>query len=229
MAIRAKIQPITQDIKILIDGALSKEAINRRFQEFVAAEIERADETNRQAMGDVPDRTLTVNGRQGAPLSSATAPGVVIVDYALQNDIVKWLWAKIRELSPVRSGRFRDSMRLYADGAMVNSVEETTGAREILIIPTVAYARKLEGGKRPAISAQAPNGVMEVAANEAKGRFGNRVAVKFTYAEVFGGNTHLGAWAAGRAGTRAKDQGAAAARRSAAKDRRNPAISIRFR
>jgi hypothetical protein len=107
-----------------------------------------------------------------------------VVDFALQT---------LRERSPVGSngdkhpGLYRDSHMVFLNGSVVegSDVRAWRPGDQINISNPVPYSRKIEAGRG---EMSVPGHVYEDAAQLVAGRYGNRVAVKFTFMPVrFGG------------------------------------------
>jgi hypothetical protein len=216
MAIRTRVEPLGQAIEAVIDRTLSPKAQAMAFRKFAEAEIRKADNVNRTALGRVPEKVIYVDGRISDTLEGLKVPGSVVVEYEVVSDLVEQMMIYLRRTAPVLTGRFRDTIWIYADGVRVMDPAQTVGAEEIIIAPTTAYARKIERGQ-----GQFPGKLFENAAKYAQKKFrGGGVSVKFTFADITGGDTHLGRWARKRTGRNRHQQ---------ARDRRNPALIIRFR
>ena len=70
-----------------------------------------------------------------------------------------------------------------ADGVEVSSPDAVSTAREVVVYNRQPYARRLEPTwGSPRLSRMAPNGVMEVAEQRVRRRFGGVAAIKFSYA-----------------------------------------------
>jgi hypothetical protein len=216
MAVKVRIEPLGPAIEALIDRTLSPKAQTMAFRKFAEKEIQKADNINRTALGRIPEKVIYVDGRISDTLEGLKVPGSVVVEYEIVSDLVEQIMIYLRRTAPVLTGRFRDTIWIYADGVRVTDPAQTVGASEIIIAPTVAYARKIERGQ-----GKFPGKLFENAAKYAQKKFrGGGVSVKFTFADIIGGGTHLGRWAQKRPGRNRHQQ---------ARDRRNPALIIRFR
>ena len=143
-------------------------------------------------------------------------PGIVAI-YDLGSDVIQWIFDELRRTAPVLTGAFKESIAGYVDGAEVSGPPAIPpGAREVVFVATVPYARKIERGQ----SRMAKDGVFEAVSALARRRFGNIANIRFSYRSPLGGDTRLEKWA--RAKNRAK-------RGQAARDRRQPAIIVSFR
>ncbi len=87
------------------------------------------------------------------------------------------------DLSPVLTGRYRDSHTLFVNGVAVPNLKNYTGG-EVTISNPVPYARKIEIG---AMKMHVPGRVYEHAAKIVRARFGNVAKIGFTYRGLSGG------------------------------------------
>lgn len=234
--ISTKYAPFDRDV--LFDlGGLSPEEQSKAFAAFARQEIAIADAQNERALGRAVSYETIVDGRRGAALESVSPNGVIVTNFDLGSDVVQWIWDAVQKHAPVKSGAFRASQRIYADGVEVDGpANVSSDADEIVIASVALYARKIERG----LSKQAPDGVYEAIAAMAAQRYGNQAHIRFTYVSPIGGATELERWAekkvsamtwvAGRK-FKTRRQYTAAERRANEKARlqRQPAIIVRFK
>ena len=122
MVARLKVQPINREIALMISETLSSKVRSQAIAQFARAEIDRASAINKQALGRVPDVTVTVNGRRGAALESANPDrGVIIAEFEVVFDTLLWINTQLQIHSPVRSGLYAKSHELFADGQHVEN------------------------------------------------------------------------------------------------------------
>jgi hypothetical protein len=115
--------------------------------------------------------------------------GTIVYEYPVANDVLTFIGQQLEMHSPVGSGRdahagqYKASHVVFADGVQVPLTAALPPAHEYIFVSTLPYARKIEDGE----SAQAPSGVYELTANEARKRYGNVARVEFIdYTGVFG-------------------------------------------
>jgi hypothetical protein len=107
--------------------------------------------------------------------------------YHIMTTVVSAALETLREKSPVGSqgdkhpGLYRDSHTVFIDGHVVSDVSSWRPGQQVNISNPVPYARKIEAGK---FTFSVPGHVYEQAAQVLQGRFGNSVAIKFTYMPV---------------------------------------------
>jgi hypothetical protein len=191
MPVATRITPLENTIKLLLDSRLSPKARSKRVADFASVRIAAADEQNRRALGAVPPKTITVDGKQGAPLESVNPDhGIIIAEWALVGEVLQWIGERLRERSPVVSGRYRNTHKLYADNQEVDWNKPPLAAEYIFLNP-LAYSRKLEVGKTESgrdFLVSVPNRIYERTAKDAQSRFGNIAKVRFIYSAAVGGS-----------------------------------------
>jgi hypothetical protein len=191
MAVKVRITPFERSIKLLVDGRLSPKARSERVAAFARKEIAVADEQNRRALGTVPPKTVTVDGRQGAPLESVNPDrGTIIAEWSLVGDVLQWIFATLRARSPRLKGKYIEGHTLFADGSECDANNPPL-ASEYTFLNLVPYTRKIEIGKTKSgrdFVIQVPNRIYERTADDARSRFGNVAKIRFTYRAAVGGN-----------------------------------------
>lgn len=187
MTVTTKIQPIDQDIKILVSDFLSPEAQSEAIADFAQSALDEALAVDTAALGRTPDYVTIVDGRAGAPLDSVRPDGTIVFRFDVITEVVTWIEYQLITHSPVRSGRYQQSHRIYLDGGgEFDGKKIPQDIREIVFAPTVPYARLIEPhGNKPGESKQAPDGVYQAVAELARRQFGG-VRISFGYRSVLG-------------------------------------------
>lgn len=182
MPISVRVDPIDRDVGLIISELLSPEARRKQIADMARQYLDEADETNRHALGQVPKSKTFVDGREGAPLDSVGPGGVIVREYDLGLGLIQFILSELRAVSPVRSGRYLKSHTVFADGEEVSPDTIPESAKEIVILSSVEYARKIEGqaGKKPQ-SPMAPKGVYEITALKAARQYGNVARIRFVW------------------------------------------------
>lgn len=217
MAISIKIDPIAKDFDLFFANGMTNAAKSQRLAAFAREQLTIAQRVNRQAIGRLPTHETFVDGRPGASEDSVQPEGTIIYEFELVNDVIEWIQEQLLRHSPERSGRFKRSHLLFADGNEVQFGAVVPAAKTYVFVNIQPYARKIERGLSP----QAPEGVFEVVALLAQRRFGNIATVRFAFESLLGGNTDLEAWARRTSQTRR-----GSARVVAEWNRRQPAIRV---
>lgn len=200
MALAVKIQPIDRDVALIAKELQSPEVFAQAAQEA----IKEADETNRLVLGRKIPKRVFVDGVQDAPIASVRS--IVVAEWELLGDLFQFIVDSLQRHSPVKTGRFKNSHTIFADGVEVALGEVIPDASEYVIMSALPYARKIERGESP----QAPEGVFGVVAAEARRRYSNIAKITDSFRTPIGGFL-IG----GRIGDRAEE--------------RNPAIIVRLR
>lgn len=204
-----RVQPIQRDLQLLLNDLVSPERRAAELAEFARVEIEKAKDINARALGQVPPLKIFVDGTLGAPLTSVKAGGVIVVDFQLVAELLEWIDLQLILHSPMKTGRYLRSHRLFADGVQIDIDESgripvnVPAADQYVFINIVPYARKIERGS----STQAPDGVYEVVAHLAQQRFRGLARISFSFRTAIGGGI-----VGGKLGNRAQQ--------------RNPAIIV---
>lgn len=180
MAVKIRVDSIERDVNLIINELLSPEGRRKQFVEGATEYLAEADETNRQALGRIPRNKTFVDGRQGVPIASVREDGVIIREYDLIHDVLLFVDASLKQLSPVGSGPdrrpghpgfYRKSHILLADGTEVPVGTPIPEATDYVFVSTAPYTRRLE--KRW--------GVYEWTANKTRQRFGNIAKINFSW------------------------------------------------
>jgi hypothetical protein len=219
-----RIGNFSRDIGLIVDRHLSVEARQKIVAKKAREILAEAEAKNRAVLGETPPHKQIVDGRLGAPLESVNVEhGHITFEFDFTLECLRWIGEQLIINSPVRTGRFRDSIIMLADGVEIDPGEFKTvpRAQEYVFVSTVPYARKIERG----LSDQAPEGVFEVVADLAKRRFGNIASIKYTLYGITQGNTMLEEWAIGHS---SKEEGIRKQQRQYDKDVRNPAVVVKL-
>lgn len=228
MALKVRIPVISREVVFRPGGGLSPQEISAQFAKAAAADIAQIDADNAVAAGRALPRQTFVDGRESDDLRAVKPDGVIVAEWTVTLGVVRYVWDKLQEVAPKRSGRFAKSQRIYADGVEVNTPEEAIGAEEVVIASTVPYARKIEGqfSKKGGAWATNPNGIYHAVAAMAAAKYGNVAKIKFGSREIVGGGTGLAQWAQGHTAMIAHE---GKRRKAHERDSRQPAIVISFR
>jgi hypothetical protein len=214
----ARIGNFRQEIAAFVNENLSPAARQKMMARKAQEVIDKTAASNEAALGRKVPYDHFVDGREGAPLESINPNGgVIAVRFHLVGDVLKWIGEQLETHSPVRSGRYKKSHILLADGVEVDPDGDLAPAEEFLFVSPLPYARKIERG----LSKQAPDGVYDVVADMARRRYGNMAMIKFTYRSVLLPYVGLGGKKGGKTASRAKR-----AANSMERETRYPAIQV---
>jgi hypothetical protein len=184
MALRVRVPNVERSISLLVNARLDPKERTKRIAAFARKEIAAVDEQNQRALGAIPPKTITVNGRQGADLESANPDrGTIIAEWRLVGEVLQWIMDTLNQRSPVISGKYRDSHIMLADGSEADPDDHPL-ATEFKFYNPVPYSRKIEVGKTKSgrdFVIQVQNRIYERTADDARARFGNIAKIRFTY------------------------------------------------
>ncbi|KQS95392.1 hypothetical protein [Rhizobium sp. Leaf386] len=136
----ATLETFDRELKLASAG-LDPRTINRHLADFARAELRKA-----QAAGASRIYQLYVNGRPALSEYEVEAPGPIVYQFSMWNEIVAYALSELQRRSPVRTGRFRNSFIVLIDGKAVSSAKDIPATAEIIITNFQPYIRKAEGG-----------------------------------------------------------------------------------
>lgn len=216
MAISMKVDPIRRDIELFFEEAMGPQARSRMLADEGRKQLAAAKEVNRRAIGNVPNYETYVDGLKGGTEDAVKPEGTIVYEFNLIEEVIDWIQEQLLLHSPIRSGRYRRSHVLFADGEEVQFGAVIPPAQRYVFVNSQPYARRIERGW----SSQAPEGVFETVADLAQ-RKSNLATIRFGFESLVGGGTDLEDWAQGTGQTRM------GTRRAVAEwNRRQPAIIV---
>ena len=230
MAIRTRLTPIQKDITVLVPP-LSPEGRSKILANHARRALKAGQDQNLRVLGSVPRHDTYVDRTKTENIDAVKPDGIIVFEFELHQDMFRWISDLLSEKSPVGTEDYRpDHPGLYkashifvVDGQIwpIDKPIPAT-AQEAYFANTVPYARKIERG----LSKQAPVGVYEVVADQAKSRFGNLANISFGYRSLRVGG--IEDWAKG---TRLTGKGRTHMTSRSRADwlRRQPAVVITFR
>lgn len=193
---------------------LSEAARASAFARLAQKRILAVDSENDRLAGrDIP-YSMFVDGAPAANLARVKSSSIIIARWSLGVAVIDHIWALLQESGPFLTGQYRASARMYIDGVETSDPRDAQGARRVLFLSTVPYARKIERGEQ----GYSPGHVYESVAQFARARYRDAATIKFTYAEPEGPAPALDAWAS-RASARRS-------RRGGDRSLRQPAILV---
>jgi hypothetical protein len=192
MSLSVRFPVIEEDIVFGVGGVLGPEQRAAQFAAAVATDIARIDDENAARAGIRLDHRIFVDGAESADLSRVKPESEILARWDVGVAVVEFVWRMLKSVGPRDSGDYRKSARMYAGGREIDEPKDAAGWGEVLILPTVPYARKIERG----LKGYGPGHVYEAVAQSARVRFASAALVKFTFAEPEGPAPALDAWAA---------------------------------
>ena len=218
MAVRTRVEFLDREFLVDTSGTDGAQVL----AQFAREQRDEAIAINRASTGHEPRYDTFVDGARSDRLESVRPDGVIVFEFDVGSDVVRYCYDLLILHSPILTGAYQRSHSIYADGVEVETPEAASGASEVAIVSSVPYARKIERG----LSSKAPDGVYQVVATMAAQRFGNQARVRFAYRSPMGAGD-LEKWAAANAARRAG--GGRKQRAAYEANIRQPAITISFR
>lgn len=162
----------------------------KQLAALATATINQATNANRAALGIDVGRKIFVDGSENGAVQNVRPGGTVVAIFAVQEAAADFAWLTLAQLSPIKSGDYREHHALLVNGTEAGPPPVAIQVDDVItFVNLLAYSRQIEHGwsKR-----QAPDGVYEAASVIVRARMGNIVDVKFGYAPFAGGKTMHG-------------------------------------
>lgn len=175
--LETKIEPINRDLDVIFAGTLSPEARSKFLADFAREALADGEEQNASVLGHKPPHRTFVDGTENQDIDRVRPDGTIVYEFELVSELLIWIADQLQSHAPVKTGRFRSSFLVFADGDEVDVGADIQIAQEYVFLNIQPYARKIERGLSP----QAPEGVFEAVAALASARFGNMAKVRFSY------------------------------------------------
>lgn len=125
----------------LATADLAPEEIGKALAEFAREELAKA-----LAEGASRNYRLYVNGREASSENEVIPPGPIVYEFALWEPVISFALDRLRQRSPVRTGRFRASFVVLANQQLVTDFDQIDGRSEVIITNVQPYVRKAEAG-----------------------------------------------------------------------------------
>lgn len=137
--------------------------------------------------GIAPTYRQVVDGIEGAPLTTVKPDGVIVFAWSYVGEVILDTVGALIARAPQDKGDYVRSIRIIADGVFVEADAIPNNVAEVLIVPTVPYARRLEVGKKKdgtSFTAK-PHIVQEIAVTAAT-LYRDLAAIDFVFVEIAG-------------------------------------------
>lgn len=131
-----------------------------------------------------PQIAIEVDGRPAASEDAVRPWGVIVYRFTRLREVVMFALEEARRLSPVRSGRYRDSWFCMVDGREA-SPAAITGAKPVIVTNDQPYSRKINVGAK-GFEKYVPPGIVEKVRQLAFKKFGATVDIKVQYITLRG-------------------------------------------
>lgn len=186
----SRVDPIGEDISLLISQELSPAAQSQVLADFARQTLADAEATNKAALGIVPPHQTFVDGVAGANESSVRSTGTIVYEFDIILELFAWIDDQLIQHSPVGSGNdphpglYKRSHMFFADDVETDPLAPPPNAAQYVFVNDQPYSRKIETAE----------GVYESVAALAQRRFGNIAKISFGWRSLNGGA--VGDWAA---------------------------------
>lgn len=156
----------------------------------VAALVRTAETAKARVLGGQPKPSgyrQIVDGADGAPLAVVKPNGVIIFSWQYLGHVVQDIYEALVARSPVVSGRYIASIEVVIDGAAGTIDDDMSNAKEVMLIATAPYSRRLEVGNRKDGSPfviQVPQHIVEDTRDMAVKLYSTLAAIEFNYVDI---------------------------------------------
>lgn len=137
--------------------------------------------------GFAPAYRQVVDGQEGAVLEAVRPDGVILFAWQYLAEIAQDTLEALRNRSPRDSGRYIAGLIMLVDDQEAGADAVTAETRDVKIVATAPYSRRLEVGKRRDGSAfvqQVAPHIVEETAIVARKLFGTLVSISFGYVDL---------------------------------------------
>jgi hypothetical protein len=128
-----------------------------------------------------------VDGREGAALDAVRPDGTILFAWQYLAEVAEDTLGALENRSPHHSGAYILGLRVYVNGSETELAEINSDTREVRIVATVPYARRLEVGKRksggPFVLQVRPH-IVEQTAIVARKLYGSLADIRFGYVDL---------------------------------------------
>lgn len=176
---------ITLGIKDLAEDA----AVEGLKEQTIAAIQEVSARESARAGGIAPLVRVVIDGVPDASLSAIKPDSIIVLLWNYLPEVSIRTYEALKLRSPKRTGHYIEGILTFIDGALGLLSEITIDTREVRIVATVDYARRLEVGKtesgRAFVQQVAPH-IVEETAIVAKSKFSDLAAISYSYVDLSG-------------------------------------------
>jgi hypothetical protein len=156
---------------VMATAGMTHDAIGKELARFARASL--AEVIDRGEGSPIYDKF--VNGREGAQEESVVPPGPIVYLFNWWRDIVEFGLETLRNRSPVKSGRYKDSWFCMVNEQHTTDFDVIPAQAKVILTNNQPYSRKIEVGF---MEMSVPPGVVEDARKVVMRRFGNLIKVR---------------------------------------------------
>jgi hypothetical protein len=171
----------------LVSEEFGPAAISAAIAQVARDAIAEVSAINDAALGEsVPYKTL-VDGSASQNFESVRPDGAIVAIFDLKTEALTWIEEQLILHSPVRTGRYQKSHRVFVNGVQTAIADIPPDVSQIVFAPLSSYAPEIEPHDgRPGESRKAPDGVYQAVAALARQRFGQVADISFTFLSIAG-------------------------------------------
>jgi hypothetical protein len=173
------------DIDVILSDLLSPAAQGAALAEFAQEVLAEAERIDADMLGGAkPAHVTFLDGAEVDELDPSRVKPDSIITFAfdIAAQVATWIEYQLVTHSPVRTGRYQKSHRIYADGGDAVEISDIpANVRQLVFAPIAPYARPIELGE----SRQSPDGVYQSVAALARQQFAG-IDIGFGYREIAG-------------------------------------------
>jgi hypothetical protein len=130
-----------------------------------------------------PDVSIEVDGRRATSEDQVKPFGIIVYRFTRMREITVYALSEARRLSPVLSGRYRDSWFALVDGSEI-PVDQISTSDMVTITDDQPYARKIHVGAR---GFEKHKGIVEKVRQAVIRKYGNIVETELVFITLQGG------------------------------------------
>jgi hypothetical protein len=177
-ALRGFVNTLTVDTIGLTDSAA------------VTTLIRTATDARNRVLGGSPRPTSyrqIVDGIDGASLTSVRPDGEIIFAWQYLEEVVRDIYDQLIASAPRDTGAYIKGVRVLLDGTVSSLDAITADTRQVVIVPSVPYARRLEVGLRDGggkFVLQVPLHNVELIAKMASTLYGSLASIDFAFVDL---------------------------------------------
>lgn len=176
---------ITLGMKEIAEDA----AVEGLKEQTIAAQREVIARESARSGGIAPLVRVVIDDVPDAPLTAIRPNSIIVLLWNYLPEVAMRTYAALKLRSPRRSGRYIEGLLTFIDGTLGLLSDITIDTREVRIVATVDYARRLEVGKtesgRAFVQQVAPH-IVEETAIVAKSKFSDLAAITYSYVDLSG-------------------------------------------
>lgn len=186
---RAQLRAMHQTLTVQVpaqNAAAARAAMVRVAQ----AEQRRVRGEQSGRAGIAPTQETVVDGRRGAPVESVRADGYILIEWGYVREVALVALQALRAAGPDVAGDWKSTLAVLADGTGIDPARIPHAAREVLVVATVPYARRLEIGKTkrgdPFVLDDEDYRLLERTAKRLHRQYRQVAKIDFTYVDLEG-------------------------------------------